>query len=104
MLAVPKLLVVRRMIGVTAFAYVLVHLLLYALDESFNLFKVATEILVRYYLLIGFCALILLGVLAATSTTKAIRKLGGHALAERASADLCRRACWRWRIITCSRR
>jgi len=76
MVAVPKLLVVRRMIGVTAFAYVLVHLLLYALDESFNLAKVATEILVRYYLLIGFCALILLAVLAATSTTKSIRRLG----------------------------
>jgi sulfoxide reductase heme-binding subunit YedZ len=76
MLALPKLLVVRRMIGVTAFAYVLVHLLLYALDESFNLAKVATEILVRYYLLIGFSALIFLAVLAATSTTKAIRRLG----------------------------
>jgi sulfoxide reductase heme-binding subunit YedZ len=76
MLAMPKLLVVRRMIGVTAFAYVLVHLLLYALDESFNLFKVTTEILVRYYLLIGFCALIFLGVLAATSTAKSIRRLG----------------------------
>ncbi len=73
-----KLVAVRRMIGVTAFAYALIHLLLYALDESFHLFKVATEILVRYYLLIGFSALILLGVLAATSTTKAIRNLGGH--------------------------
>lgn len=73
-----KLVAVRRMIGVTAFAYALVHLLLYALDESFHLFKIVTEILVRYYLLIGFSALILLGVLAATSTTKAIRKLGGH--------------------------
>lgn len=72
-----KLVAVRRMIGVTAFAYALVHLLLYALDESFHLFKIVTEILVRYYLLIGFSALILLGVLAATSTTRAIRNLGG---------------------------
>jgi len=77
MLRLPKLLTVRRMIGVTAFAYVAIHLLFYALDESFDLQKVATEILVRYYLLIGFCALILLGVLAATSTAKSIRRLGG---------------------------
>lgn len=77
MLAMPRLVAVRRMIGVTAFAYVVVHLLLYVLDESFHLRKVATEILVRYYLLIGFVGLILLGVLAATSTAKAIRDLGG---------------------------
>lgn len=77
MLAMPRLVAVRRMIGVTAFAYVLVHLFLYVLDETFHLQKVATEILVRYYLLIGFVALILLGVLASTSTAKAIRNLGG---------------------------
>jgi len=77
MLAMPRLAAVRRMIGVTAFAYVLVHLFLYVLDETFHLQKVATEILVRYYLLIGFVALILLGVLASTSTAKAIRNLGG---------------------------
>jgi sulfoxide reductase heme-binding subunit YedZ len=77
MLAMPKLIAVRRMIGVTAFVYVLVHLGLYALDESFHLLKVGTEILVRYYLLIGFIALMLLGVLAATSTANAVRNLGG---------------------------
>lgn len=77
MTGLSRLVAVRRMIGVTAFVYVLVHLLLYVLDESFHLQKVATEILVRYYLLIGFVALILLGVLAGTSTTKAIRNLGG---------------------------
>jgi sulfoxide reductase heme-binding subunit YedZ len=77
MLAAPKLITIRRMVGVTAFAYVLVHLLLYALDESFHLRKVVLEILVRYYLLIGFIGLILLGVLAATSTSSAVRSLGG---------------------------
>ncbi|MGE0155259.1 MAG: sulfite oxidase heme-binding subunit YedZ [Reyranellaceae bacterium] len=77
MLGMPKLIAVRRMIGVAAFAYVLVHLLLYALDENFHLPKVATEILVRYYLLIGFCALMLLATLAWTSTGPAIRRLGG---------------------------
>lgn len=78
MLGLPRLVTVRRMIGVTAFAYVVVHLLLYVLDEAFDLQKVVTEILVRYYLLIGFCALILLGALAATSTAKSIRELGGR--------------------------
>ncbi|MGE0155264.1 MAG: sulfite oxidase heme-binding subunit YedZ [Reyranellaceae bacterium] len=78
MLGMPKLIAVRRMIGITAFAYVMVHLLLYALDENFHLLKVATEILVRYYLLIGFCALMLLATLAWTSTGTAIRQLGGR--------------------------
>jgi len=78
MLGMPKLIAVRRMIGVTAFVYVLVHLLLYALDENFRLLKVVTEILVRYYLLIGFCALMLLATLTWTSTGAAIRRLGGR--------------------------
>ena len=73
----PGLIAVRRMVGVTAFLYVVAHLLLYALDEGLDLAKVATEIAVRYYLLVGFSALILLATLAWTSTSDAIRRLGG---------------------------
>jgi methionine sulfoxide reductase heme-binding subunit len=73
-----RLIVVRRMIGVAAFAYALTHLSLYAADEAFNLVKVASEIVLRIYLTIGFVALLGLAALAATSTDKMIRRLGAQ--------------------------
>jgi sulfoxide reductase heme-binding subunit YedZ len=71
-----RLLLVRRMIGVAAFAYALFHLTLYTADEAFNLAKVAGEIVLRIYLTIGFAALLGLATLAATSTDAMIRRLG----------------------------
>jgi methionine sulfoxide reductase heme-binding subunit len=77
MLRWPRLLLVRRMIGVAAFAYVALHLLLYFADQAFNLWTVATEIVLRIYLTIGFLALLGLLALAATSTDRMVRRLGG---------------------------
>lgn len=71
-----RLIEVRRMVGVAAFWYVLVHFSLYVIDEAFDLPKVASEIVLRIYLTIGFTALIGLGVLAATSTDGMVRRLG----------------------------
>jgi sulfoxide reductase heme-binding subunit YedZ len=73
----PRLVLVRRMVGVAAFAYVLIHFLLYAASQMFDLAKVASEIVLRVYLTIGFAALLGLAVLAATSTDSMIRRLGG---------------------------
>jgi Asp-tRNA(Asn)/Glu-tRNA(Gln) amidotransferase A subunit family amidase len=53
------------MIGVGAFGYVLLHFLLYAASQGFNLDKVASEIWNRIYLTIGFTALLVLAALAA---------------------------------------
>lgn len=72
----PRLILVRRMVGVAACAYVLIHFSLYVTDEAFNLATVAHEILVRIYLTIGFTALVGLCVLAATSTDGMVRRLG----------------------------
>jgi methionine sulfoxide reductase heme-binding subunit len=72
----PRLVLVRRMVGVAAFAYILLHLTLYAAEENFNLATVATEIVKRIYLTIGFIALCGLAVLAATSTDKMVTRLG----------------------------
>src|SRR4051794_22169801 len=49
-----RLALVRRMVGVAAFAYGVLHLTLYAGDQAFDLVKIATEIAVRIYLTIGF--------------------------------------------------
>ena len=72
----PKLFLVRRMLGVAALAYALIHLSLYGLDQAFDLPRIAAEIALRAYLLIGFTALCGLAALGATSTDRAIRRLG----------------------------
>ena len=46
----PKLIAVRRMVGVAAFAYAFAHLSLYVVDQKFNLAHVAAEIVLRFYL------------------------------------------------------
>lgn len=72
----PRLQLVRRMLGVTAFAYIITHVILYAASEHFALFKVAGEIVLRFYLTIGFVAVLGLAALAATSTDRMMRRLG----------------------------
>jgi sulfoxide reductase heme-binding subunit YedZ len=72
----PRLLVVRRMVGVAAFAYAATHFTLYTADQAFDLAKIATEISLRIYLTIGFAALLGLSTLAATSTDGMIKRLG----------------------------
>jgi len=71
-----RLILVRRMVGVAAFSYAITHLLLYAASEAFDLVKVASEIVLRIYLTIGFAALLGLSALAATSTDGMVRRLG----------------------------
>jgi sulfoxide reductase heme-binding subunit YedZ len=75
----PRLADLRRMIGVAACAYVLIHFTLYGVSQAFELAKVASEILRRVYLTIGFAALCGLVALAATSTDGMVRRLGGKA-------------------------
>jgi sulfoxide reductase heme-binding subunit YedZ len=74
----PRLIVVRRMIGVAAFCYALLHFLAYAGDQAFAWSHVASEVILRFYLTIGFTALLFLAALAATSTEGMIRRLGGR--------------------------
>lgn len=73
----PLLLLVRRMIGVAAFAYIAIHFTLYTADQMFDLSKVGSEIVLRFYLAIGFTALLGLATLAVTSTDAMVRRLGG---------------------------
>jgi sulfoxide reductase heme-binding subunit YedZ len=71
-----RLILVRRMVGVGAFTYVILHFCLYIADENFNLTTVASEIVRRIYLTIGFVALLGLATLSATSTDQMVRRLG----------------------------
>jgi sulfoxide reductase heme-binding subunit YedZ len=72
----PRLILVRRMVGVGAFAYVIFHFSLFVVDQAFNPITVAREIVLRIYLTIGFIALLGLAALAATSTDSMVRRLG----------------------------
>src|SRR5262245_7645423 len=72
----PRLILARRTLGVAAAAYAGLHLSLYVLDQHFDWFKVASEIVLRVYLLIGAVALVGLITLASTSTDAAVRRLG----------------------------
>ena len=72
----PRLLTVRRMVGVTAAVYATVHFSLYIVDQKFNLLTVASEIVLRFYLAIGFVALSGLIALGVTSTDAAMKRMG----------------------------
>jgi methionine sulfoxide reductase heme-binding subunit len=71
-----RVLDVRRMIGVAAFAYAFTHISLFIVDQMFDFAKVAMEIISRVYLIIGFTALLGLTALALTSTDGMVRRLG----------------------------
>src|ERR1700730_11251210 len=72
-----QLIDIRRMLGVGAFCYAALHISLFVVDQMFDLGKVASEIVHRVYLVIGFTALTGLAVLAMTSTDGMVRRLGG---------------------------
>jgi methionine sulfoxide reductase heme-binding subunit len=72
----PRILLVRRIVGLTALAYAVAHLCLYVIDQNYNLLVVVSEILRRFYLTIGFVTLLGLGVLGTTSTDGWTRRLG----------------------------
>jgi methionine sulfoxide reductase heme-binding subunit len=72
----PRLLLVRRMVGLTALAYAVAHLCLYVVDQNYRVGAVAWEIVLRFYLTIGFVTLLGLSVLGATSTDGWMRSMG----------------------------
>ena len=72
----PKLIQVRRMLGLAAAAYTVAHLIFYVLMEGINLPFVVSEIIHRFYLTIGFVAVLGFIALSVTSTDAAIRRLG----------------------------
>jgi methionine sulfoxide reductase heme-binding subunit len=67
----------RRMIGLFAFFYAVLHFSTYmVLDHFFDFPAIGKDILKRPYVTVGFTALVILTALAATSTAAMIRRLG----------------------------
>lgn len=73
----PQWLRFRRMLGLYAFAYLLLHFAAYVVvDQSLDWAILVEDVLERPWITIGFAALLLLAPLAATSTQRAMRRLG----------------------------
>lgn len=74
----PKAATLRRMVGVAALGYALLHLVLYTGHLAWDLLAVAGEIATRIYLTLGFAVLVGLTVLGWTSTDGWQRRLGAR--------------------------
>jgi len=74
----PELIRYRRMLGLFAFFYVVLHFITYlGPDQSFNLSGMWDDVAKRKFVTVGFAAFLLLIPLAITSTSGMIRRLGG---------------------------
>jgi len=68
----------RRMLGLFAFFYAVLHFLTYVwLDKFFDIHDMGKDIAKRPFITVGFAAFVLLIPLAVTSTQGMIRRLGG---------------------------
>ena len=69
----------RRMLGLFAYFYVVLHLLSYSwFDMGFDVPDIAKDIAKRPFILVGFAAFVLLTPLAATSFNRAIKAMGAR--------------------------
>ena len=73
-----ELIRVRRLLGLTAFWYALIHFVSYVVfDHSLSPSDIGSDIIEHPWVLVGFTSLVLLVPLAVTSTKGWIRRLGG---------------------------
>jgi len=68
---------IRRMLGLLAFFYALLHVITYTvLDQGLDWHAIVDDIVKRKFIFFGFSTFVLLIPLAATSTNSALRRLG----------------------------
>ena len=68
---------VRKLLGLLAFTYAVLHFLTYAVaDQGLALGAILEDITERRFIAVGFIALVLMVPLALTSTNKAVRRMG----------------------------
>jgi methionine sulfoxide reductase heme-binding subunit len=73
----PHVIRIRRMLGLFAFFYVVLHFTIYlVLDQELDFMGLFEDIAKRPYITVGFTALLILIPLAITSTNKMMRRLG----------------------------
>lgn len=68
----------RRLIGLWAFTYALLHFLVWGLfDHQFSLATITEDVVERPFITVGFTAFLILAALAITSPKAMVRRLGG---------------------------
>jgi sulfoxide reductase heme-binding subunit YedZ len=72
-----RLILVRRMLGLAALFYTLVHVVLYCVDLRLDFVAILSEIVLRTYLTVGTVATVGLLALGLTSNDLSIHRLGG---------------------------
>jgi methionine sulfoxide reductase heme-binding subunit len=78
LLGLPDLIRFRRMLGLFAFFYGVLHFTTYIwLDKFFDLSEIWKDVVKRRFITVGFLAFVLMIPLAITSTSGWIRRLGG---------------------------
>lgn len=73
-----KIMQIRRMLGLGAFSYAMLHVVLYIIDQNGMVLTIISEIVRRFYLTIGFASFAAMAALAWTSRDKVIRDLGAE--------------------------
>lgn len=74
---INQLVMLRRMLGVFSFFYILLHFLTWlVIDNYFDFQRIIEDIIERYYILFGSLAFIMLIPLAITSTNRMLRWVG----------------------------
>jgi sulfoxide reductase heme-binding subunit YedZ len=98
----------RRVLGVTAFAYALLHFTFYVgVDKFFDWRTISTDLTKRPFIMVGFAALLCLTPLAVTSTDGWVKRLGFktwkriHRLAYLAAALAVVHFVWRVKADLC---
>jgi methionine sulfoxide reductase heme-binding subunit len=71
-----RLIIVRRMIGMTALAYTIAHIIIYFALRSWNFAFIANEMVTRFSLIVAFISTIGLIALGATSLDAAVQRMG----------------------------
>ena len=75
---INQLILLRRMLGVYSFFYILLHFLTWlVIDHYFDFRQIIEDIIERYYILFGSLAFGMMIPLAATSTNRMVRWMGG---------------------------
>jgi len=78
LLRLPDLIRFRRMLGLFAFSYGMLHLITFvAIDHFFDWHEIMKDVMKRSFVTAGLTGLVLLVPLAVTSTRGWIRRLGG---------------------------
>jgi methionine sulfoxide reductase heme-binding subunit len=76
LLNLPRLIQMRRILGLSVLGYGLLHLVFYAFEQGGDLTRVLSEILRRTYLQIGAVALLMLVAMGLTSRDAMVQRLG----------------------------